>query len=256
MHRVSRHIFFLISLLCSCVVFSQQKKTIVDTVVSMNDVPAVEEKDTASFSLTAPPAVVPVRSLPEKRVDSLKAEDDFWYANADLKKETPAAEKNAPRGLSLFQQRWFRDLLWIIILCSFLAAVLWYLSSSNILLFRKNARKILDEDAQPDLTDDVFALPYETEIAKAEQAGNFRLAVRLHYLQSLKHLAEQNLIDYQVGRTNSDYVAQLSQSAYYRHFFRLTRNFEYTWYGQFAPSADLYAMLQQDFSTFKKGLHG
>lgn len=256
MHRGSRHIFFLISVLCSFAVFSQQRQTVVDTVVSMNDVPVVEEKDTATFSLAERPALVAVRSLPAKRLDSLKSEDDFWYANAELKKEKLQAEKQTPREVSLFQRRWFRDLLWIIILCSFLAAVLWYLASSNILIFRRNAKKIIEEEALQDSTDDIFAVNYGKEIARAEQVGNFRLAVRLHYLESLKQLAEQELIDYRFGHTNSDYVAQLHASAYYRDFFRLTRNFEYTWYGQFEPSAGLYSMMQQDFSTFKNRLRG
>ncbi|HET7898391.1 MAG TPA: hypothetical protein VFL47_11985, partial [Flavisolibacter sp.] len=69
-------------------------------------------------------------------------------------------------------------------------------------------------------------------------------------------LSDRRLIDYLHGRTNNDYVAQLSQSHYYRDFFRLTRNFEYTWYGQFIPSADVYSLLRSDFLTFQKNLRG
>jgi hypothetical protein len=254
MFNLSRHIFFVSCLLCSVVAFSQKEETVKDTVISITDVPQTEEQDTTPFDVAEKPTMVPIKNLPQRRVDSLKAEDDFWYANAEPEKKKLPEEKRSPKGLSLFQQQWFRDLLWVIILCSFIGVVLWYLASSNILIFRKKAKTILSGEEEEETTDDIFALNYEKEIVKAEQAGNFRLAVRLHYLQTLKQLAERALIDYRFGRTNSDYVLQLNQSTYYRDFFRLTRNFEYTWYGQFDLSAEAYKIMQGDFLNFKNGL--
>ena len=155
---------------------------------------------------------------------------------------------------SWFDQRWFRDLLWIIILCSFIGVVIWYLASSNISLFRKESKKITDDKIEEEFTDDIFTINYEKEIQKAVDGKNYRLAVRLWYLKTLKELSDRNIIDYRHERTNSEYVNSLFGKRYYSDFFRLTRNFEYTWYGQFNLSADAYEMMRADFSNFKSSL--
>ena len=53
-------------------------------------------------------------------------------------------------------------------------------------------------------------------------------------------------------RTNSDYLAQLYNTSYYKNFFRLTRNFEYVWYGKFDISAEAFQMIQQDYKNLKE----
>ena len=196
-----------------------------------------------------------VRKMPADKLAEVKEDDAYWYANVEPEKKKAAAEqKPPPQDRGLTDKSWFQNLLWIIILCSFIGVVIWYLASSNIRLFSKDSKKIMDDDGEEELTDDIFAIPYEKEIQKAVEAQNYRLAVRLWYLKTLKEMADRNVIDYRYGKTNSDYVAALYGGRYYRDFFRLTRNFEYTWYGQFNLSAEAYGMMQADFVTFKNSL--
>ncbi len=118
---------------------------------------------------------------------------------------------------------------------------------------QKRPEEILEEDEGVD--EDIFALNYEREIGKAVAEKNFRLAVRLLYLRTLKELSERNIIEYRHEKTNSDYLNGLFGGNYYQSFFRLTRNFEYTWYGGFPLSEEAYQMMQTDFFNFKSGLH-
>jgi hypothetical protein len=247
--------FIFLLLLFAVAAFAQDEdEEMADTLTAISQVPVVDSGDTSSFDSIGQQRTILVRSVPKKVVDSLKAEDDFWYANLERAKKKPEAQKEQAQNKSLFQKRWFRDLLWFVILSSFVGVVLWYLVSSNILIFRKNPKKIVHEHGTEEETDDIFALNYDKEIAAATEAGNYRLAVRLWYLRTLKGLSDKGLIDYRYGRTNSDYVTQLNKSTYYRDFFRLTRNFEYTWYGQFHLSADAYAMMRNDFMAFNSNL--
>ena len=197
--------------------------------------------------------LVPVspRHIPASLIDSLKNDDDFWYANAtpQKKKAEKAVTEQAERS-SITGSKTFRDLLWIVILFSFIAVVIWYLIASNILIFRKEPKKI-GSPTEEDSFDDIFSIDYEAEIAAAEKTNDYRLAVRLWYLNLLKELTDKGLIDYRYGRTNQDYVQQLYKTDYYRDFFRLTQSFDYTWYGQFNPSAGAYRTICHDFSTFK-----
>lgn len=245
-------VFAVFFLLLATNAGAQAVAPIVDTIESI----PLQEDDTASFSVVSPPQAVVARIVPKQQVDSLKAEDDFWYANRVPERKKPPVAEREDRQRTLFQQAWFRDLLWVMVLGSFIAVVLWYLYSSRIFLFRKKAKTLFHEEGEEASPDDIFSLPYDTEIGNAEKSENFRLAVRLRYLQTLKDLSEKGRIDYKYGRTNNDYVQQLQSSPLYRDFFRLTRNFEYTWYGQFDLSAAAYEMMRNDFSSFQNRLRG
>ncbi len=236
-------------------VSAQDDDVVADTVTAISKLSEKERSDTAAFDAIIEQKQVVIRTVPKSIVDSLKAADEFWYANAEPAKKTRSKIKQED-GKSVFQQRWFRNLLWVIILTSFIGVVLWYLVASNIFIFRKRAKTLGSEEKADESTDDIFSRNYDREIASATAAGNYRLAVRLWYLQTLKELSERGLIDYRFGRTNQDYVNQLSKHSHYRDFFRLTRNFEYTWYGQFEPSTEAYEMMRSDFVHFQNSLQG
>jgi len=215
--------------------------------------PAVEVEEVTSFERVTRIQPVDVRKMPAEKVSELKEDDAYWYANIEPEKKK-AKNTQPKQNDSLVDKNWFQNLLWIIILCSFIGVVIWYLASSNIRLFSKESKTIDDDDNPEETTDDIFAIQYDREIQRAEDAKNYRLAVRLWYLKTLRELSDRNIIDYQYGKTNNHYVNSLYGSRYYKDFFRLTRNFEYTWYGQFNLSAEGYEMMRADFNNFKNSL--
>jgi hypothetical protein len=83
---------------------------------------------------------------------------------------------------------------------------------------------------------------------------NFRLAVRLQYLQTLVLLSGKGLLQYKEESTNSDYLMQVYATPYYGPFKKLTRHFEYVWYGQFEVGPDAYRNIETDFTTFKNSM--
>lgn len=195
-------------------------------------------------------SIIEEKKLPRYKIDSLKQDDAYWYANLEPAKKK---KQEQSRGRSLFDEGWFTGLLWIIIVVSFIAVVIWYLVASNIQLFRKASKKISSEE-EIEISENIFLLNYDREIGKAVEAKNYRLAVRLWYLRTLKELLERSLINYSHEKTNSEYLNTLSGGKYYRDFFRLTRNFEYTWYGGFPLSEEGYNLMQKDFTDFKNSL--
>lgn len=251
--RKRRYTVLVIWLLLSTLWAGAQDGQTADSVVAIIEPSLDERRQRILFDSIKAQPVISLRKVPQKKVDSLKKADDFWYANLEPIKKKETLPKEETKQNSVFQKKWFRNLLWTIILFSFIGVVIWYLISSNILLFRKKAKKIIDEETNAE-DNDIFKLDYAGEIAAAEKEQNYRMAVRLLYLQLLKVLAEKELIDYRYGRTNQDYVMQMSGSSYHRDFFCLTRNFEYTWYGQFNLSAAAYNMMRDDFSNFQNKL--
>lgn len=225
-----------------------------DTVVAVVEPPTAKENKVYydKISKNYVPAITK-RKVRNDKLTQLQQDEAFWYANKDLKKKEPA-KKSSPNFLfELLQEKWFKTLLWFVIVGSFVAIIVWYLSSINIRLFRKasTAIAVQDENRMPE---DIFSIPYESKIREAIQQNQFRLAVRLLYLQTLMRLAHKNLIQFKQDKTNSQYLAQLYNTAYYKDFFSLTRHFEYTWYGQFPLSETVFRQLQKDFETFNREL--
>jgi len=104
--------------------------------------------------------------------------------------------------------------------------------------------------------DDIFAIiNYQLELDKAAASGNYRFGVRLLYLRLLRNLADRNIINYTQDRTNFDYLAQLQPTGYYTDFFRLTRHYEYSWYGQFPLEQDKFIIIRKEFENFDKRLY-
>jgi hypothetical protein len=93
--------------------------------------------------------------------------------------------------------------------------------------------------------ENIYAIEFEKAIAKAEAKGDFRYAIRLHYLQLLKVLADKGLIRWLLQKTNTQYVAEMSQSSFGEDFAALTRSFAYIWYGHFEVTPVVY-------NTFKE----
>jgi len=81
--------------------------------------------------------------------------------------------------------------------------------------------------------------------------GQYRLAVRLWYLRLLKELSNREIIQYKQDKTNLDYLMQVYNTGYYSRFFRLTRHFEYSWYGHFEVDRLTYDRIASEFLQFE-----
>ncbi|MBI5371782.1 MAG: DUF4129 domain-containing protein [Sphingobacteriales bacterium] len=192
------------------------------------------------------------RVVPDSSISRLQADEDFWYANAEFEKRKKKEDLLADPYIPVTQRRWFKSLLWVIIIVVFAAVILFYLANSNLGLFRRN-KKIATAAGLPgdEMPEDIFAINYQQEIDKAAARGDFRMAVRLQFLRLLKLMTERNIIRYQQDRTNLDYLVQLRDTGYYSDFFRITRHFEYSWYGHFEVTAEAYGLIRKDIEQFE-----
>lgn len=95
---------------------------------------------------------------------------------------------------------------------------------------------------------------FDKLIRNAIQSGNYRLAVRYHYLQTLHLLAGKNQVQLAADKTNYQYVRELVNKNYQNDFSALTLNYEYVWYGEFAIDEMLYSKLKTAFVSFNNKL--
>ena len=228
-----------------------------DSSISTEDSEEEEEKEVYFLQKSMAGAQMDslrIRQLPDSFLQSLKRDEEFWYAGKKFRStESPTgsnSRKQEAGSKPLSQRNWFEPLLWFIIIVGFAFFVITYLANSNIRLFSPSKRRFTDEEAE-EATDDIFAIPYQREIEKAVSAGNYRFAVRLMFLQLLKSLSERKIIQYKPDRTNFDYLVQLGTTRYYPDFFRITRNYEYSWYGKFEINRATYDQIKKEFDEFE-----
>ena len=254
--RLNNYLYFLrLSLPMVCLLFSPCSKS----QTAYTDTSVVEVADTLAdtsstgevpnyFDLRASGQnadTIHFRHVPATVMDSLKHDDAFWYANTRFKKKEPRASAN-----NSSTPRWVKNLIWILIVAAFFAALIWYLTTSNILIFAKARRPIHPVSQEEEMSEDIFAINYNKELDKAIAVGDYRLAIRLMFLRLLKNLSNKNIIQYRQGRTNFEYLSQLFSTRYYNDFFRLTRNYEYAWYGKFEVSGEAFKTIRNDFENF------
>ena len=203
-----------------------------------------------------------VRVIERKKIDSLKKLDAFWYAdsaftskkqravlNYSSKGTTPPPEGTNEKKETISADRtsWLDTKLFLVIIILAFAAIIFFLIKTNVV----NRRRALvpgNED-QPEESENIFDINYQKEIEKAIASGNYRLATRFMFLRILKLLATKNVIQYKQERTNLDYLMQLSASKYYNDFFRLTRNYEYVWYGKFDLSPEAFGTIKMNLKS-------
>jgi hypothetical protein len=192
---------------------------------------------------------IQLRKAGDSSHQKMRSDEDFWYANAVFKKKE-ARETKRSRGF--LNSKAFETLLWLCVIGGFIAVLIIYLSNNNARLFR-STKKIKGNEIDPDPeTDDIFSINYQKEIEKAINTGNYRLGVRLLFLQLLRGLSDRNIIQYAQNKTNFDYLLQVQQASWYPLFFRLTRNYEYAWYGHFDIGQHQFDLIRNDFTALEK----
>ena len=85
-------------------------------------------------------------------------------------------------------------------------------------------------------------------IDKAVAAKNYRLAVRYHFLFLLQKLSREDLIIYNPAKTDEEYVQEISDSDLQLRFKKLSRIYDFVWYGNFATSEESYTKIKTEFT--------
>ena len=97
-------------------------------------------------------------------------------------------------------------------------------------IFGKSAKKITVSEITEE---DIHSLDFNTIITKAKNEKNYRLATRYYYLWLLKSFSDRNIIEWDIEKTNGDYINEISNAELKSEFQFLSYVYEYSWYGEF-----------------------
>jgi hypothetical protein len=177
--------------------------------------------------------------------DTINIENGSVTKNRSLRRPEDAGDSFG--FLNSFPVRIF---LWLIAIF-FIGFILYKLFFKGGLFSKKETRTAEEnEDKEPESLNDYSE--YNTFIHEAEIKNDFNLALRYLYLQSLKKLSENELINFSPDKTNNLYVRELSGQSYQQQFSYLTLCYEYIWYGKFAIDKLQYQKIKEEFISFNK----
>jgi Domain of unknown function (DUF4129) len=120
--------------------------------------------------------------------------------------------------------------------------------------FRRSTKDVADNTTTEDNTEDIHSMAFESALDKAIRLKNYKLAVRILYLETLKKLSDKQLIDWKINKTNWDYVRELGNSNLKPGFRQITNSFDYVWYGNFNIDASTFALMQEKINLFKQSI--
>lgn len=117
-------------------------------------------------------------------------------------------------------------------------------------LFSRSGAKDIEE--QQEHKEDIHKMQFESELDKAIRMQNYRMALRIMYLETLKKMTDRNIINWQPEKTNWDFVREVNEPSLKVPFTEITNAYDYAWYGEFAIDEPLFRMMQDKMLRFRK----
>ena len=242
---------FLLLLVASLFSFSIHAQVSTDTSTVDVEATAVEEETTTYYPDTLKREF---RTIESDSVKAVNSDKGFYYKRYmdSLLRATQFKVQKPRRRVDLNGSDFFSSIFGIIfwILAIGLFAYLVYrlfLSNSS---FLSRSRKNISSDitvVEEENTNDPDSL-----LRNAIRNGNYRLAVRYLYLQSLQRLSEKKLIEINTNKTNYEYVMEVRKHKFANEFASLTLQYEYVWYGEYPVDERLFEQIQGSFTQFNK----
>lgn len=152
----------------------------------------------------------------------------------------------------LFGNRFAEDYttwVFIILFILLIAIVFWVLYKKHPELFirsRKHASTTNGEDT-------IYGVDFEKEITDALKRNDYKEAVRFLYLQTLKQLSDAELINWQLYKTPTEYIYEVTKKEFSKSFRELTNDFLRVRYGNFQATEELFLQMRNRQQEMKKG---
>lgn len=97
-------------------------------------------------------------------------------------------------------------------------------------VFGKNKKKITVSEM---VEENIHTIDFKEIIKKSKQDKDYRLTIRYYYLWLLKSLSDKEIIEWDIEKTNSDYLYEIKSENLKDSFKYLSYIYDYSWYGEF-----------------------
>lgn len=97
-------------------------------------------------------------------------------------------------------------------------------------VFGKNKKKITISEM---VAENIHTIDFKEIVKKSKQDKDYRLTIRYYYLWLLKSLSDKEIIEWDIEKTNSDYLYEIKSEKLKDNFKYLSYIYDYSWYGEF-----------------------
>ncbi|MCW3076828.1 MAG: hypothetical protein JWO32_1437 [Bacteroidetes bacterium] len=106
-----------------------------------------------------------------------------------------------------------------------------------------------------DITEDLHEINFDEKIKQLVLMADYRGAIRWHYLKMLFVFDKKGIISFAPHKTNIDYSYELKGKQTYNDFKKLSRIYDYVWYGQFNLTEETYIKNAEIFKTVENQIN-
>ena len=209
----------------------------------------------APDSVPAAPVPVQVRLPDQDKLEAMRASEDFQYY------EEVGPANTFWERLAYRLKSWLQEVLyqgeasgfWELLLYILIVAAIVYIviKMQKVDVSGLVGKKTTNTDVPFEvLEENIHELDLKALIEEAEMQRDFRKAIRLHYLRSLKTLTDRGLIQWNPGKTNRSYISEIDHAEIRQEFEQLTSMFEYVWYGGAALGDEVFSSACAAFNHF------
>ena len=117
-------------------------------------------------------------------------------------------------------------------------------------LFLREKKTLLPYEVEEE---NIYRIDFESELAAALSSADFRTAIRIVYLQTLRYIADKQWIDWQVYKTPTEYTYELKLVGLKAPFRDFTNRFLQIRYGNFKATRELFDSMCTLRDELKKG---
>lgn len=177
-----------------------------------------------------------------KRVNKNKQNTFIRWLSKFFERFSGNENKDSKDGLNLF----VNFILGLLLLFAVYLIATMILEKDKFWLFRKSNR--INGTQYESINPNLVGLDFQTMIEDAVKDGNFKLAIRYHYLSLLKTLDTLNHIKYHPEKTNDEYYYEIKNKTVHSQFTYLTYIYDHVWYGEFDINFDSFEKVDKTFT--------
>lgn len=101
-----------------------------------------------------------------------------------------------------------------------------------------------------DFIEDIEAVDVRAGLKLALSQRDYRMAIRMKFIELLQLLQTRELIDWKSDKTNRDYVYEIANKSHRRKFKNLSGTYEFIWYGNTKVSELDFRRIDPKFNSF------
>lgn len=203
----------------------------------------------------APSQSIQLRKFDQEKIAAYRSDPEYFYEREIIREPTPWER------LKEWIYQWLRrlfgneagrfvtDNIFYVIILLGIGIAIFFLSKGGLRKVFYGEPRSLAEVAV--VQEDIRGMDLSAMIAEAEQQGDLRRAIRLHYLLVLRKLVDEGVLRWGPEYTDRNYVDQIKDSAMRERFTHTARVFQWVWYGHAEMDQARYEELRSWFLEFE-----